>query len=147
MSQTILQAVPSGDREGAVDSWVLPTNLPANVAILPRRFKGERFWLFDLEQIQLLPASMQVLSETVSDYESFPVLVYNHLCWLLENQQRLPEAWREYKIYFPSDRFFRIGISVGFVYMIHYKDGDWIKAEARLDEKPAKGNGKFITMR
>ena len=143
----MLQAVPLGDREGAVDSWVMPTNLPNDVAIFPRRFQGERFWTFDAEQTRLLPASMQLLSSTVDDYEFLPVLVYNHLCWMLENQERLPEDWRPYKIYFPSDRFFRIGISVGFVYMIHYKDGDWIKAEARLDEKPVKGIGKFITMR
>ena len=143
-AQPALQSVPVDlENEGAIDSWVLPENLPSDIAIFPHRFKGERFWKLDEKRMKLFPVPTQLLSETIVDYREFPVLTYAHMRWMLDNQEEIPESLREFKIYFPTDSFLRLNAPCAFIYGIEFKEGEWKEFEARLDGKPGKG-GRLI---
>ena len=149
MNQPMLQAVPLGDREGAVDSWVMPTNLPNGVAIFPRRFQGERFWTFDSEKIILIPMPAQKVEDTLKDYVDYPVLVHNHRHALLASSDNIPEHYQPFILYFVSDVYVRHSKEPNqlFIYCLKYKDGKWSEDEVRCDTIPGKGTGRIIMMR
>jgi hypothetical protein len=140
-AQPALQSVPSDvENEGAIDSWILPENLPAGIFISPHKFKGERFWKFDEKRLKPFPVPTQLLSDTIEDYREFPLLTYIHMRWMLDNQEDMPESFREFKIYFPTDSFSRVNGPCAFIYGIEFKEGEWKEFEARLDGKPGKGS-------
>lgn len=139
--QAALQAVPTDlEKDGAIDSWILPENLPLDIFISPHKFKGERFWKFDEKRLKPFPVPAQLLSETIEDYREFPVLTYVHMRWMLDNQEKIPESLREFRIYFPTDSFSRVNAPCAFIYVIEFKEGEWKQFEARVDGKPGKGS-------
>lgn len=146
--QTPLHLVADSELDGTVDSWRLPHGLPAGVAIFPRHFSGERLWKYDPKNTILIPAPAIRIEDIISDYVEYQVLVHNHRRSMLEKQEDIPEEYRPFVIYFPSDVYLRcVEAAVRFIYCIKYVDDKWTEGEARLDSVPLKGNGRIIMMR
>lgn len=152
MEPTQLRAVSDTEQAGSVDSWTLPEDLPADVAIFPRRFMGERLWKFNSENILLMPMPAQKVEDTLSDYLDYSVLTHNHRKWFLKNQKEAQELCKAHAIYFLSDVYIRHDPTkppeaTRFIYRITCKDGKCIEEEVRLESIPPKGTGRIILMR
>lgn len=148
MNTTQLQAVPTAEQNGRIDSWQIPSNLPSDIAIFPCCFLGERFWKFDPNCVQLIPAATIKIEDLLTDYVGFPVLVHNHRQVILENQTDIPTEYKPYTIYWLSDIYIRCKEGTGrFVYCIKFENNQWAEHEVTLDTIPLKGQGRIILMR
>jgi hypothetical protein len=152
MLQPELKAVPESDILGAVDSWTSPTDLPNDTLMSPRRFLGERFWKFDPDKIILIPMPALAVRITLLDYINYPVLVHNHRKWMLENQDQIPESYRPFEIYFPSDTYLhhledRTAENICHIYRITFKDNGWSEDEVSINHIPLKSKDGSIQCR
>lgn len=152
MNKPKLHAVEDSEIIGAVDSWIMPTNLPPDTAILPRRFLGQRLWKFEPEKICLLPMPAQKVENTLKDYVGFAVLTHNHRQWLLENPADIPAEYQPHHIYFPSDSYIHHNPekpteTSRFIYKMVYKANTWIEEQVCFGLIPSMGSGRIIMMR
>jgi len=146
MSQPQLHTVSESEISGATDTWISPTDLPEGVGFFPNRPLCDRFWRFDPSRLMPIPMPSVEIAQTVKDLKMLPTPSYNQTNVILKESSKMLEDWRGFKFYFPREYFWRIGAPAGFIYTIQFQDGDWLRSEARLDDKPIKDISRYFIM-